>query len=79
MMVFPKVDLEAEKLPSLLFDKIPLKEKMKTEVNDNVTKWRRGVVVTTSAQVHSNKPELRFCAGSSPAHGEWEIRDGEHL
>ena len=79
MMVFPKVDLEAEKLPSLLFDKIPLKEKIKTEVNDNVTKWRRGVAVTTSAQVHSNKPELRFCAGLSPAHGEWEIRDGEHL
>ena len=79
MMVFPKADLEAEKLPSLLFHKIPLKEKMKTEVNDNVTKWRRGVVVTTSAQVHSNKPELRFCAVSSPAHGEWEIRDGEHL
>ena len=79
MMVFSKVDLEAEKLPSLLFHKIPLKEKMKTEVNDNVTKWRRGVVVTTTAQVHSSKPELRFCAGSSPVHGEWEIRDGEHL
>ena len=26
--------------------------------------WRRGVVVITTAQLHSTKPELRFCAGS---------------
>ena len=29
--------------------------------------WRRGVVVITTAQLHSTKLELRFCAGSNPA------------
>ena len=27
-----------------------------------------GVVVIITAQLHSTKPELRFCAGSNPAH-----------
>ena len=39
--------------------------------------WRRGVVVITTAQLHSSKPEPRFCAGSNPAPGGLEIRDGE--
>ena len=30
---------------------------------------RRGVVVITTAQLHSTKPELTFCAGSNPARG----------
>ena len=38
-----------------------------------------GVVVITIAQLYSTKPELRFCAGSNPAHGVSEIRDGEDL
>ena len=42
-------------------------------------KWSRGVVVITTAQLHSTKPELRFYAGSVPAHGVSEIRDGEDL
>ena len=41
--------------------------------------WRRGVVVLTTAQLHSTKPQLRFCAGSNPARGASEIRDGEDL
>ena len=41
--------------------------------------WRRGVVLITTAQLHSTKPELRFCAGSNPARGVSEIRDGENL
>ena len=41
--------------------------------------WRRGVVVITTAQFHSTKPEFRFCAGSNPARGVSEIRDGEDL
>ena len=41
--------------------------------------WRRGVVVITTAQLHSAKPELRFCAGSNPARVVSEIRDGEYL
>ena len=38
-----------------------------------------GVVVITTAQLHSSKPELRLCAGSNPVHGVSEIRDGEDL
>ena len=37
------------------------------------------VVVTTTAQLHSTKPKLRFYACSNPAHGVAEIRDGENL
>ena len=33
--------------------------------------WRRGC--------HSTKPEIRFCAGSNPAHGVSEVPDGEDL
>ena len=40
---------------------------------------RRGVVVITTAQLHSTKPELRFCAGSNPARGVSEIRGSEDL
>ena len=40
----------------------------------NILNWR-----TTTAQLHSTKPELRFCAGSNPARGVSEIRDGEDL
>ena len=41
--------------------------------------WHCGVVVSTTAQLHSTKPELRFCAGSDPACSMSEIRDGEDL
>ena len=41
--------------------------------------WRCGVVVITDAQLHSTKPELRLSAGSNPAQGVSEIRDGEDL
>ena len=37
------------------------------------------VVVITTAQLHSTKPELKFCAGSNPARGASEIRDDEDL
>ena len=30
-----------------------------------------------TAQLHSTKPELRFCAGSNTAHAVSEIRGGE--
>ena len=39
----------------------------------------RGVVVLTTAQLHSTKPELRFCVGSNPARGISKIHDGEDL
>ena len=41
--------------------------------------WRRCVVVITTAQLHSTKPELRLCTGSNPTRGGLEIRDGEDL
>ena len=36
-----------------------------------------GVVVTTTAELHSPKPELRFCASPNPAHDVLEIYNGE--
>ena len=39
----------------------------------------RGVVVITTPQLYSTKPELRFCAGSNRACGVSEICDGEDL
>ena len=36
-------------------------------------------MVITTAQLYSPKPELRFCAGSNPARGVSEVRDGEDL
>ena len=41
--------------------------------------WCRVVVVIVTAQLHSTKPELRFCAGSNPARDVSEVRDGEDL
>ena len=41
--------------------------------------WRCSVVVITTAQFHSTKPEFRFCAGSNPTRGVSEICDGEDL
>ena len=45
----------------------------------NIPDERRGVVVITTAQLQSIKPELRFCSGSNHARGVSEIRDGEDL
>ena len=42
-------------------------------------RWSRGVLVITTVQLHSTKPELRFYAGSHPARVMSEIRDGEDL
>ena len=45
----------------------------------NATIWRRGVVVITTAQLYSTKPEPRFCTVSKPAHGVSKICDDESL
>ena len=37
------------------------------------------ISIITTAQIHSTKSELRFCAGSNPARGVSEISDGEDL
>ena len=41
--------------------------------------WCGGVVVITTAQLHSTKPEFRFCPGSNPACDVSEICSGEDL
>ena len=46
---------------------------------NHLVAWRHDVVIITTAQLHSTEPELRFCAGSNPARGMLEIRDGEVL
>ena len=47
------------------------------KLSDNNNMVIGGVVVIATAQLHSTKPELRFCAGSNPACDVSEIRDGE--
>ena len=37
------------------------------------------IIDVTTVQLHSTKSEPRFCAGSNPARGVSEIRDGEGL
>ena len=39
----------------------------------------RGVVVITTAQLDSTRPELRFCAGLNPDRDVLEIRNVEDL
>ena len=40
---------------------------------------RCGVMVITTAQLHSTKSDLRLCTGSNPAHDVSEIYNGENL
>lgn len=40
---------------------------------------RHGVVIVTTTQLNSTKPEVRFRAGLNPACGVTDIRDGEDL
>ena len=44
-----------------------------------VALWCRGVVIVTSAQFPSTKPELWFRVGSYPVRGVPEICDAENL
>ena len=46
---------------------------VKTLDGANAREWRCGVVVITTVQLHSTKPELRFCAVSNLARGVSEI------
>ena len=41
--------------------------------------WCSGIVVITTAQLDSTKPEIRFCAVSNPARDVSEIRNGENV
>ena len=44
-----------------------------------IGKQRCGVVVIAAAQLHSTKPERRFCTGSNTVHSISEFCDGEDL
>ena len=48
-------------------------------VHDHMRRGGRCAVVITIAQLHSTKPELRFCASSNPACGVSEIRNSKDL
>ena len=54
-------------------------ETTRTLLSNYSQNWCHGVVVITTAQLHSTKPELRFCTGSNPAWSVSEIHDGEDL
>ena len=45
----------------------------------NILPYGRGAVVIITAQLHSTKPELSFCARSNPARGMSEIHDVKDL
>ena len=47
-------------------------------MKNNVDWWYHQFIITTP-QLHSTKPEPRFCAGSNPACGMSEIHEGENL
>ena len=47
--------------------------------NQKAVLWLLGVVFITTAQLHSLKPELRFCVGSNPAREVSRICDGEDI
>ena len=66
----------------LLIKVLLIKKACKRFVNfffDCLSQWCHGVVVITTAQLHSTKLEFRFCAGSNSARDLLEIRDGEDL
>ena len=43
------------------------------------SKWHHGLVVVTTAQLYSAKPEFRLCTGSNPSCGMSEVCDGQDL
>ena len=66
-----------ESIPMVEID--VLQKEKKAEKFSFMNLWRHGVVVITTAQLHLNKPEFRFCTGSNLAGGMSEIRDDEDL
>ena len=63
---------------SLNFE-LQLKDTESAIKNELIDLVARDVVVITTAQLHSIKPELRICTGSNPACGVLEIDGGEDL
>ena len=71
--------MKVYKIQFSFFTEIEKKKENKLELEKKRKEIRIGVVFITTAQLHSTKPELRFCAGSNPARGVSDIRDGEDL
>ena len=71
--------MKVYKIQFSFFTEIEKKKENKLELEKKRKEIRIGVVFITTAQLHSTKPELRICAGSNPARGVSDIRDGEDL
>ena len=63
------------RLHEVLFENLRISWTFNLQIN----LWRSDVVVTTTAQLHSTKSELKFWGGSNPARGMSDICDGEDL
>ena len=55
------------------------KSRFASSLLQNLVWWYCSIVVITTAQLHSSKPELGFWAGSNPARGVSKIRDREDI
>ena len=62
-----------QKLPKFKKDLIMIIEIRISLLKNSITS------IMSTAQLHSTKPELKFCVVSNPARGVVEIRDGENL
>ena len=58
-----------------LFSYLPTKTRLFFATDTPMWCW--GVVVITTAEHHSTKSEIRFCACLNPAHGMLEVGDGK--
>ena len=67
--------LNADKIETKFFKR----KKNCTDPGQLLWDWPVNEDINITAQLHSTKPELRFCAGSNPARGMSEIHDGEDL
>ena len=65
----------SNKIYRVIWNKI----RIKVRTNRRGRLWHQGVVVITTTQLHSTKPELMLCAGSNYAHRMSAIHDGEDL
>ena len=74
-------DGNGENMPHLEITEVILVLVISLTIIINIVKesWHYGVVVITTVQLHSTKPEIRFCTGSNLASNESGDRDGEYL
>ena len=73
LVLFSKQLTITQKLPKFKKDLIVIIEIRISLLKNSITS------IMSTAQLHSTKPELKFCVVSNPARGVVEIRDGENL